>query len=456
MQKNKGLWIIAIYLFLSLYLQPIYPFEKETGGEQARWATAASLIEKSSFDVGWLRGLTNESAPLVRIGDRFYAAQAPGAAVAAAPFYAVSRLAVGPPSTENMRFTWAVMRFFIASLPLLLLAFWLYAHESDELSLAVLLFATPLFLHSLALSAAPLVAVLLYFAFRLIYDTERVFLRNCLLAGFLSGAAVVCEFAAIVPIAVFVGGLFFLSRRDRWSSVFVFAVGAAPSLALLLFYNYWIFGAPLAPLYGYQSFSDDAETARLAYLSAPGFYNLYLLLFSPSRGLFFYSPILLLAVLALLTSPERKQARHRVKAAAVVLSVLAGSFSSDAAFSAGSFVLVLPLVLDSIFDGEIYELSNLWQGFLFTVSLILCALPAFASPYAPAESVFPHNDFWRPLIFRESAFAPNAFGFAPNVWTILPVAALLFIVLYCVWRGSRRPVPPPVRRTERGCCRSPR
>ncbi len=449
MEKNKGLWILAIYFFLALYLLPMFP-HGGSANELTRWATAASLVERSSFEISWTEELIGKNVDTARVGDKTYSNKPPGSAVLAAPFYALTRIFIDAPDASNIRISWFVMRLFLSTLPLLLLALWLYNRDSDEISLATLLFATPLFVYSLLFFSHVLVAVLIYFAFRLLYDTERIFLRNCVAAGFLCGFAVTCEFPAIVPVAVFAVGLIFADKRNenRFQNLFFFALGGLPFAVLLLIYNYAIFGSPFALSYAYETFPEWAEVAGQGVfgIGFPTFSNIYLLLFSPSRGLFFFAPILFLPVVVFFTSRERKSLRHRIKIAAILVSILVmcghGAPHGGWAFGARYLVFIVPLMLDSFFDGEIYEFSNVWQGFLFTVSFLLCTIPALTFPFAPPEFIYPHNDFWGKFLFYENWFTPNlanVFGFSSSVWAILPVLFALVAVLIILRRYARRP-----------------
>jgi hypothetical protein len=448
-EKNKGLWILAIYFFLSIYLLPMFP-HGSSPNELTRWATVVSLVEKSSFEISWIEDLIGKKTDTTRIDDKSYSNKAPGTAVLAAPFYALTRLFIGPPNASNIRVSWFVMRLFLSTLPLVLLGFWLYSRDSDEISLAALLFATPLFVGSLLFFSHVLVAVLLYFTFRLLYDTERIFLRNCLAAGFLSGLAVTCELMALVPVLIFAVGLFFADKRNesRWQNVFVFALGSAPFAILLLIYNYAVFGSPFAFPYAFEAFPEMTEMAGQDVFGPgfPTFSNIYRLLFSPSRGLFFFAPLLFLPVVAFFTSRERKTWRHRVKVAAILVSLLVigghGAAHGGWAFGARYLIFILPLMLDSFFDGEIFEFSNVWQGFLFTISFVLCTIPALTFPFAPPEFGYPHNNFWSKLLFYENWFTPNlanVFGLSSDVWTLFPVLALLVVVLFILRRYARRP-----------------
>jgi hypothetical protein len=448
-EKNKGLWILAIYFLLAIYLLPMFP-HGGSASELTRWATTVSLVEKSSFEIGWTEDLIGKNVDATRVGDKIYSNQSPGTAVLAAPFYALTRLFIGAPDASNIRVSWFVMRFFLSTLPLLFLGLWLYGRDSDEISIAILLFGTPLFVYSLLLFSHVLAGVLLYFAFRLLYDTERIFLRNCFAAGLLSGLAVTCEFPAVVPVIIFGAGIFFADKRNqnRWQNIFFFVAGGLPFAALLLIYNYAIFGSPVVFSYAYESFPELTEFAGqgVSVFGFPTLSNIYLLLFSPSRGLFFYSPILFLPIVTFFTSRERRTLRHRVKIAAIFLSILIlcghGAAHGGWAFGARYLVFVLPLMLDSFFDGEIYEFSNLWQGFLFTISFLLCTLPALTFPFAPPEFKYPHNNFWGKFLFNENWFTPNlanVFGFLGNIWAILPPLILLVAVLLIVRSYARRP-----------------
>ena len=449
MEKNKGLWILAIYFFLSVYLLPMFP-HGGSANELTRWATAVSLVEKSSFEISWTENLIGANVDTARVGDKTYSNKPPGTAILAAPIYALTRLFIGAPDASNIRVSWFVMRFFLSTIPLLLLGLWLYNRDSDEISLAALLFGTPLFVYSLLFFSHVLVAVLLYFAFRLLYDTERIFLRNCILAGALCGFAVTCEFPAVVPVAVFGVGLIFADRRNEnlWQNVFFFALGGAPFAVLLLAYNYSIFGSPFALSYAYESFPEWAEVAGQGVfgIGLPTLSNIYLLLISPSRGLFFFAPLLFLPMVALVTSRERKTWRHRVKTAAIIVSILVmcghGAAHGGWAFGARYLVFILPLMLDSFFDGEIFEFSNVWQGALFTISFLLCTIPALTFPFAPPEFKYPHNNFWGAFLFFDNWYAPNlanVFGLSSSVWTMLPVAVALVAVLIILRRYARRP-----------------
>lgn len=447
MIKNKRLVILAIYFFLAVYLLPMFP-HGGSANEMTRWATVVSLVERGTFEISATEDLIGKNVDTAKVGGFTYSNKAPGTAILATPFYAITRIFIGAPDASNIRISWFAMRFAVSTLPLFLLAFWLYRCEADAFSLATLLFATPLFIYSILFFSHVSVAVFIYFAFRLLYDKEYTTKRNCLAAGVLSGFAVISEFPAVFPIIIFGIGLFFTDKRERRDRILFFGLGGLPFLIFLLTYNNALFGSPFSMSYAHESFPEWAEVAGQGVfgINFPTVSNFYLLLFSPARGLFFFAPVLILAVVAFFTSPEKKSLRHKIKIAAIAISVLIlcghGAAHGGWAFGARYLVFIIPLLLDSFFDGETDKFPNLWRGMTFVVSMLFCTLPALTFIFAPPEFKFPHNNFWIPFLTQENWFTPtlaNIFGIQSGFWTILPAIICIFAVGYFVWRESFAP-----------------
>jgi len=102
----------------------------------------------------------------------------------------------------------------------------------------------------------------------------------------------------------------------------------------------------------------------------------------------------------------------------------------------------MPLLLDSFFDGEIFEMSNLWQGLWFGISFVFCTLPVLTFPFAPPDFDQPHRDFSLKFLIDEHWYTPNlanVAGAPSTIWTVLPVFVLLILILYIVLRTARRP-----------------
>jgi hypothetical protein len=229
-------------------------------------------------------------------------------------------------------------------------------------------------------------------------------------------------------------GLFYADKRERMVRPVFFILGIAPFAALFAYYNYALFGSPLSP----SSFGS-------AGFSLPSLFNFYLLLFSPSRGLLFVAPIFLFSLFAFLGSREVRSLRHQVKVAAIVLTVLVMCCHSAAnggwSFGPRYLILIMPLLLDSFFDGEVYETSNLWQGILFGISLIFCVVPILTFPFAPPEFAHPLRDLWTKFLVNENWYVPNfanVLSGSSSIWGMLPVLIAIIFIPIVVLRGMRR------------------
>ncbi len=433
-QSNSGLFLLIIYFLLAIYLLPVFS-NGGSANELTRWATAVSLVENNSFEVSWSKDLIGGKFAGVSKSDddKIYSTGAPGLALISAPFYAITRVIIGKPRSGNLHTSWFILRFILCTLPLLLLAFWLYGKEADVYSIGALLFATPLLPYSFLYFSHVFAAVLVYFAFRLIYDTRRVFPESCFSAGFLIGFAFFCEYSAITPAIIFGIGLLSTEPHERFRRVLFYTSGIAPFIFALAIYYQVIFGTPLA------IFSH----VEIAY---PTFSNIYRFLISPSHGLFFYSPILLFSVFTFFTSEDRGFRRHKVKIAAILITFLVtvgfAEQNLDGGFGARYLIIIIPMMLDSFFDGDVDEYSSLWRGFLISISVVFCALPLFTYSFAPEILQFPHNSFWQPLLIDSNWFTmtfANTFGASNNIWTILPAMILVLFAIYFVWRDSKFP-----------------
>ena len=253
-RRNNGRILLIIYFLLAIYLLPLFTLNGGSAEDLTRWATAVSLVENTSFEISWSKDLIGgQFSDITKTAaGKIYSNKSPGIAVLSAPFYAITRVILGKPTKENVRTSWFVFRFLISTLPLLLLGIWLYSNFVDTYSLACLLFATPLFPYSLLYSSHILVGVLIYMAFRLIFDKQRIFPENCFTAALVLGFAFFCEWTAIVPVIVFGIGLGFTERRERVRRVIFYIAGIFPFILVLAIYNQLIFGSPAAFLQTYD------------------------------------------------------------------------------------------------------------------------------------------------------------------------------------------------------------
>ena len=119
------------------------------------------------------------------------------------------------------------------------------------------------------------------------------------LSGLAAGYASITSYPAAVCVLFFAAYLWFRGdRRDRW---LWFGLGLVGPFLLITFYNQVCFGTPFTTNYHFQNPDfRGGSTIFLGVLELPRLDRLAKLLFSPFRGLFVSSPVLLVGVLGLL------------------------------------------------------------------------------------------------------------------------------------------------------------
>lgn len=114
-----------------------------------------------------------------------------------------------------------------------------------------------------------------------------------LVVGSLLGWAVLAEYTAAIPIVLL---LVWASWRRGWRLGAWIVVGGLPWALILAGYHTWAFGGPLKTGYDFVYLAKFAEGMAVSYgIAAPDPKVLAQLLFGSFRGLFYLSPVLLLA-----------------------------------------------------------------------------------------------------------------------------------------------------------------
>ncbi|MDY6765843.1 MAG: hypothetical protein SVW77_00590 [Candidatus Nanohaloarchaea archaeon] len=298
-----------------------------------------AMVEDGTVDIS---AYANNTGDKVHYRNHTYSDKAPGASFLAVPIYAPFALLEGagmgsppdrqpvavadvytftpmhpallypdtPPVEILLRYLSILLLSIVPTGIVLVLIHRLLREEgfSRRVSTATALifgFATILLFHSTVFLGDALAMAFGFSAFHLLMkeDSSR---NRTVLAGFLGGMAVTTEYyAAIVP--ALLGGYLLARERDR---VTAFAAGGVLGVLPLLVYNLVTTGNPFIPVIAYQQLygaSVQSQTLSLCSSCLPTFLgwtptpqfllpNLLRLLFYPSRGLFFYSPVLLLAV----------------------------------------------------------------------------------------------------------------------------------------------------------------
>jgi len=273
-----------------------------TGWNQnSTFALTRALVEAGTVRIDDFRWETDDVA---RFGEHWYSNKAPGTALLAAipyaPIHAVERrLGIDPDDrlvlTRNMYLcTVAVCGLSGAWIAAALVLCGARGGRDGAASVGVALvvaFATPLFAYATLLFGHEPNAALLFGAF-LAARAGVAEPRRPALAGFLVGCSALCNYQC-VPVVAFLLLLVWRGER-RWSSALRFGLGALPPLALLGLYQVAAFGTLWTnPITRNEIFV--ARSAWFGIVRPPQLDALWGITFSPYRGLFFMSPVLLLA-----------------------------------------------------------------------------------------------------------------------------------------------------------------
>lgn len=254
------------------------------------------------------------------VATHYYPSKAPLLSFAAAPIYWVLKRVNGGQVSELNQVFWS--RLFVVIIPsLLLLVFlrrFLAAYvEAGTADIFTVVYAvgTMAYSYGEAFLSHQLTAVLLFAAFYCAWRVERGEWKSWgyALAGVAASAAVVSEYTAALGV-VCVAAYTVAARWKRWSAlaqaVGLVVLGAAPLLALLCWYHAAAFGSPLVS--GYKFLND----AGYMHWHQGGFLGIRLpypmafvhSFFSPLRGLFTITPLLLVAFFGLRAVKEKDRA----------------------------------------------------------------------------------------------------------------------------------------------------
>lgn len=143
--------------------------------------------------------------------------------------------------------------------------------------------------------------------------------RRLLLAGVAAGVACATSYVAALP-ALWIG-LYALARARQPNRLAWALLGSGGVIGLLALYHAACFGSPWATAYRFQNPLFRDPDALLGVLRAPRLEPLVGVLVSPYRGLFYASPVLLLAAFGWLGMLRRREERPE----ALLFAAITGS-----------------------------------------------------------------------------------------------------------------------------------
>lgn len=400
------LFIFLIFLFFSRF--PPYL----TGNEGCHYFTTRALVEEGTLQLDYYRGFDS-----ARSGGHLYSNKPPGLAFLVFPFYffffhLCSNHFI--PGIIFLRSLSALFATFSAGMVYLISRELGSSEEASFFSALVCAFATLLFPYSTLFmdhtASSFFLLLSLYFAFRYQKNWNSRFLLG---AAFSTGYLIfIHEIYVLVSIPVLVY-LLSISRKRRRNLIYILPSFFLP-LVLLGIIRFLIFGSPF--LSG-QSPGIVVEASYMmrqggilaSFMNSP-FSGLYGLLFSPSRGIFIYSPILIFAFSGIPSALRRHKSQSLLLLFIFIFYLLI--LSCYAYWHGGHFfgsrylIVVLPLLvifLSFVFD----RLSSFKRFFIYLCYLYSLILLSILNFLWLESQVGPHGKTW--IISESSKRLGNLF-----------------------------------------------
>jgi hypothetical protein len=283
-----------------------YAFFYQGGGwnQNSHFDTIRALVERRTTEI---TAYARNTGDVGKVDGRIYSNKPPGLAFLGAPLYFAAyhlerALGLDPAAFRTATFNAQLLTFWTSGVPALVLLLLLFQHfrRAGATSLEGTWLAAAFGIGSLALPYAGVMmnhlldACLLFAVWHLI-TRPWVSASIALLAGFLSGLAIMTESLAAPAASLF---LLYLAIRNRRAAS-LFLLGAAPMAAGLLGYNYFCFGTAFLTNATLPSDLFQTEGRLFGMLGWPEPIRLYWLTFQPFRGLFICCPVLLVPLLSM-------------------------------------------------------------------------------------------------------------------------------------------------------------
>lgn len=267
-----------------------------------------------------------------------------------------------------------------------------------------------------------------------------------ILAGFCCGLALASEFTA----GLVVVGLTTAFYQDSWHKAWLFALGALPALLLIPAYNLLCFGNALTLGYAYQaSFPDMRRGLFGVQLPAAGV--ALQLLFNPAKGLFIWSPFLLLAI------PGFRRLFTGAKLAfwtCLLLPLIQVAAISGYRWDWPAGLNLTPRYLAPITPFLALPATLALERFrvagttLVVISILIIGSATLLDPSPPFDPEKSYFSMYIPKI-AAGKHAPNIgtlLGLR-GLWTCLPFAVMLATGMIALYRGAKR-IEPSMERPQ--------
>lgn len=453
--RNYSTFFLSLLCFTFFF--QIYPNFVSTN-EFSRFLLTSAIVDFQTFQI---------DKPIKRFGTsqdkafykgHYYSDKAIGLSLVGVPVYAVLRIIEALFQTHlSVKWVLFFLKLFCITIPTLLFVnilnkFW-YEIFEDARAVAVatflFLFGTIVFTYSQQFVSNSAAGCLLFLSFYYIYrgTKEQEKSNRCVfVAGMFAGMAILFEYPAFLLVPPLGGYLLWTSFRR--AHFFSFAAGFLPFLIIVLAYNYSIFGTPFDVTYHHTV--DLAHQQELGQgfvgFGIPKIEILWKLLFGSERGLFYFSPVLLLCVPGFYffyRNPKwKKEAVLFLVLIGIVFVFVSGmsNWSGGWAFGPRYLAPAIPFLMTGVFlawTNKTFRSSVPIQFGILVLGMLSVAMITIGTitfPYPAPEMNDPLFTLSLPLFFRGdysinmlSFFMRPSVGMAILYYTILTGTLLVFL-----------------------------
>lgn len=479
--RSDELWLFLLLLVSYTYFLPRWADQNQN----SRLDMVIAVVEDGTFRIDTYVANTVDYA---RVGEHYYSDKAPGAAFLGIPAYAVLKGFLDLPimgslmdrleSNEAFKATLREggtglleqkVRFAIAQAALTLVASALPTALMGALMYRLLArftrrpwprvgvvlgygLLTPAFAYAGGFYGHQLSAACLFGAFYLTFVRARsLTVRSLLAIGLLLGYSVITEYPSILIVSILF--LYTVHRLRDWRRVVWVVLPGALIAVVWMIYNNAVFGSPLELGYSYSELWTDQHHIGFISLTWPHWEAIWGITFSPFRGLFVLSPLLLLAVPGLVL--WWRSGEHRPEFWVALTSTLAMFlFNASSVMWWGGFAvgpryllpmlpfMALPIVFVFREPGN-RKWVRMLCAFLFAWSLVATWGLALAGQAYPSDTLRnPLSEYAWPN-WRTGNIARNLGMFLdlPGLASLVPLLAGIGVLLAILWFLARQYSP---------------
>jgi len=357
----------AILVFLMVVIGYGYFSCEQDVNINSRLALVKAFVDEGRFEIDSYHNTELYTFDKAYFNGHYYSDKAIGTSVLGViAYYPVRSIYV----REGIRLTTGLFRewltFLAVSLPTALIAPFLYVlikqitastTRSLIITLAISL-GTPLYKYGTAFYGHTLAAMFFFLAFLIWFYARRrrsISLPLTFLSSLLLGFMVITEYpTAVLALLLSLYILFTLYQSKQlfnWKIYAIIAAGFIIPIFIQLYYNISIFGTPFITGYSYES-NELFRAAHATSFMGIGWPDLRIALyqtFHPSLGIFWQSPILLLAMIGWIFMAKKEEYRAEMYFTlfAIVLFILLISgyymWWGGGAFTPRHLIPILPL-----------------------------------------------------------------------------------------------------------------